>query len=57
LGGRLGAAGRRRAERLFDHRMQARALERLYDNALGRPAFVDVPRSRAARRARAALVG
>ena len=57
LRGRLGAAGRRRAERLFDHRMQARALERLYDNALGRPAFVDVPRSRAARRARAALVG
>ena len=57
LRARLGAAGRRRAERLFDLRLQARALERVYDCALGCPPVSELPRTRAARRARVALVG
>lgn len=46
LRARMGAAGRRRAERLFDLRTQTQALERLYAAALGQPTSDEQSRAR-----------
>lgn len=55
---RMGTAGRRRAERLFDLRTQTQALERLYAAALGQPRFdPQPPRGRTTRSVRLAEVG